>query len=107
MQVLLANLNVYSLSPEPLVSLSQKVKNGERLGVHGNFSFLNFFFDNRDAACSIRVPGIGLSQLDPRNISALAFCYPILKDIGEGDMPKHNPAVTAHGKHGRTAEFFL
>jgi hypothetical protein len=37
----------------------------------------------------------------------LAFCYPILKDIGEGDMPKHSPAVTAHGKHGRKAEFFF
>ena len=45
--------------------------------------------------------------MDPRNFNELAFCYSILKDLGEDDMPKHNPAVTANGKHGRKAEFFF
>ena len=124
--ILMANLNVYSISPEPVVSVSQKMKNGGRLGYmeivlslvmagqcneaarYGkNEDHLNFFFDHRNAERSIRVPGIGLSQLDPRNVNALAFCHPILKDLGEDDMPKHNPAVTANGKHGRKAEFFF
>ena len=40
-------------------------------------------------------------------MSALAFCHPILKSLGEDDMPRHNPAVTAQGKHGRKAEYFF
>ena len=124
--ILMANLQVYSLSPDRVVSLSQKVKNGGRLAYmeivlsmvlagqcnvatrYGtDETHLTRYFDPRDAECFIRVPGIGLSQLDPRNVNALAFCYPILKDLGEDDMPRHNPAITAQGKHGRNAEYFF
>jgi hypothetical protein len=124
--ILMANLNVYSTGPEPAVSFGHKCKNGGQLAFmeivlslvmagqcndasryNKNAEHQSWSFDSRDVGCYIRVPGIGLSQLDPRNVSALAFCHPILKSIGEGDMPLHNPAVTAHGKHGRKAEYFF
>ena len=124
--ILMVNLQVYSISPDPVVSLNKNTKNGGRLAFleivlsmvmagqcndatrYGkNEDHLTWHFDPRNAECFIRVPGIGLSQLDPRNVSALAFCHPILKDLGEDDMPMHNPAITAQGKHGRKAEYFF
>ena len=123
--ILMANLQVYSFSPDGVVSLAKNMKNG-RIGFmeivlsmvlagqcndaarYGkNENDLSWHFDPRDAESFIRVPGIGLSQLDPRNVNALAFCYPILKDLGKDDMPRHNPEITAQGKHGRNAEYFF
>jgi hypothetical protein len=122
----MANLNVYSTGPEPAVSFGHKCKNGGQLAFmeivlslvmagqcndasryNKNAEHQSWSFDSRNVECYIRVPGIGLSQLDPRNVSALAFCHPILKSLGEDDMPRHNPAVTAQGKHGRKAEYFF
>ena len=124
--ILMANLNVYSTGPEPAVSFGHKCKNGGQLAFmeivlslvmagqcndasryNKNAEHQSWSFDSRGVGCYIRVPGIGLSQLDPRNVSALAFCHPILKSLGEDDMPRHNPAVTAQGKHGRKAEYFF
>ena len=124
--ILMANLNVYSTGPEPAVSFGHKCKNGGQLAFmeivlslvmagqwndasryNKNAEHQSWSFDSRNVECYIRVPGIGLSQLDLRNVSALAFCHPILKSLGEDDMPRHNPAVTAQGKHGRKAEYFF
>ena len=39
--------------------------------------------------CIIQVPGIGISQTDPRNQEALMYCYPILQDLPDDALPVH------------------
>ena len=45
----------------------------------------------------VPVPGIGLSQLDPRNQEALAFVYTILKGVSSDERPSRCPDLTAKG----------
>ena len=42
------------------------------------------------AECIIQVPGIGISQTDPRNQEALMFCHSILHDLPDGALPVHS-----------------
>jgi len=42
------------------------------------------------AECVIQVPGIGISQTDPRNQDALSYCNSILTDLADGALPVHS-----------------
>ena len=37
----------------------------------------------------VQVPGVGISQTDPRNQEALIFCHQILEDLQDGALPVH------------------
>ena len=47
------------------------------------------FNGTSSAECIIQVPGIGISQTDPRNQEALMYCYPILQDLPDDALPVH------------------
>jgi hypothetical protein len=49
------------------------------------------------ARCVIPVPGVGLSQLDPRNQEALGFVHAILKGVASDERPTKCPELTANG----------
>jgi hypothetical protein len=49
------------------------------------------------AQCVVQVPGIDISQLDPKNQDALRFVNPILMNVRHDERPKRCKALTAKG----------
>ena len=47
--------------------------------------------------CLIQVPGIGISQTDPRNQDALIYCNIILEDLQDGALPVHKRELLFSG----------
>ena len=45
----------------------------------------------------VQVPGIDISQLDPKNQEALRFAHPILRNVRNDERPKRCKALTAKG----------
>ena len=61
-----------------------------------------------DASCVIPVPGIGLSQLDPRNQDVLCFAHTYLKEKYSNRKLEHAAELThPGGSYGRKPTYFL
>jgi hypothetical protein len=59
-----------------------------------------YMYSDEDAQRSIRVAGLGMSQLDPRNTELLRGASLALTGIADGEHPKHDASITAKGKYG-------
>jgi hypothetical protein len=57
-------------------------------------------------ACVIPVPGVGVSQLDPRNQEILCFAHDFLKEMFKDGELRHAHELTP-GKYGTKPEIFL
>ena len=65
-------------------------------------------FVHHGGGCLIRVPGIGLSQLDPRNQEVLMFAHTYLKEKFSNRKLLHAHELThPGGSHGRKPTQFL
>jgi hypothetical protein len=59
-----------------------------------------YMYNDKDAQRSIRVAGLGMSQLDPRNAELLRGASLALTGIADGEHPKHDASISAKGKYG-------
>ena len=67
----------------------------------------SWVFNGKEPKNLIEVPGIGASQLDPRNQEALAYSHSIVKDLKKGEQAAHSHSLTKGGSYGNKAQYFL
>ena len=67
----------------------------------------SWVFNGKEPKNIIEIPGIGASQLDPRNQEALAYSHSIVKDLKRGEQAEHNHSLTKGGSYGNKAKYFL